>query len=84
MKEKDFNELNEETRGRGVERSSEIKIAEVSTGKKKRAKKPTAEATTEPNIAQIYLKRPLKGLKNMNSVRALETPPVLRPTEKSP
>jgi hypothetical protein len=51
MEEKDLNELNEEMCARRVKRSSEIKIAQVSTGKKKRAKKPTAEAT-EPNIAQ--------------------------------
>ncbi len=44
MEEKDFNELNDETRARGVKRSSEIKIAEVTTSKKKRAKKPPAEA----------------------------------------
>jgi hypothetical protein len=59
MKEKDLNELNEETRASGVKRSSEIKVAEVSTGKKKRAKKPTAEAT-EPNIAQNLFKLPLE------------------------
>jgi hypothetical protein len=59
MEEKDLNELNEETRARGVKRSSEIKIAEVSTGKKKRAKKPTAEAT-EPNIPQNLYELPLE------------------------
>ncbi len=59
MEEKDLNELNEETRARGVKRSSEIKIAEVSTGKKKRAKKPTAEAT-EPNIAQNLFVPPVE------------------------
>jgi hypothetical protein len=31
MEEKDFNELNEETRARGVKRTFDIKIAEVST-----------------------------------------------------
>jgi hypothetical protein len=44
MEEKDFIEPNEETRARGVKRNSEIKIAEVTTSKKKRAKKATAEA----------------------------------------
>jgi hypothetical protein len=57
MEEKDFNELNDETRARGVKQSSDIKITEVSTGKKKRAKKPTAEAT-EPNIAQNLFEAP--------------------------
>ncbi len=57
MKEKGLNELNEETRERGVKRSSEIKTAEVTTSKKKRAKKPTAEAT-EPNIAQNLFEPP--------------------------
>ncbi len=52
MEEKDFNELNEETRARGVKRTSEIKIAEVSTSKKKRAKKVSAE-TPEPAQVQI-------------------------------
>jgi hypothetical protein len=52
MEEKDFNESNEETRVRGVKRASENKIAEVSTSKKKRAKKPLAEAP-EPAQAQI-------------------------------
>ncbi len=44
---------------RGVKRTSDIKIAEVSTGKKKRAKKPTAEAT-EPNIAQNLFEAPFE------------------------
>jgi hypothetical protein len=44
MEEKDFNESNDETRARGVKRSSETKIAEVTTSKKKRTKKPPAEA----------------------------------------
>ncbi len=57
MEEKDLKKLNEESRARGVKRSSETKIAEVSTGKKKRAKKPTAEAT-EPNIAQNLFELP--------------------------
>jgi hypothetical protein len=59
IEEKDSKELSEETRARGVKRSSEIKIAEVSTGKKKRAKKPTAEAT-EPNIAQKLFELPFE------------------------
>jgi hypothetical protein len=57
MEEKDFIESNEKTSARGVKRSSEIKIAEVTTSKKKRAKKPTAEAT-EPNIAQNLFEPP--------------------------
>ncbi len=51
MEEKDFNESNVETRARGVKRTSDTKIVEVTTSKKKRAKKPTAEAT-ESDIAQ--------------------------------
>ncbi len=58
MEEKDFIESNEETRARGVKRSSEIKIAELTTSKKKRAKKPTAEAT-EPNIARNLFDPPI-------------------------
>jgi hypothetical protein len=42
MEEKDLKEMNEESRARGVKRSSETKIAEVSTGKKKRVKKPAS------------------------------------------
>ncbi len=49
MEEKDFNESNEETRARGA---SENKIAEVSTSRKKRAKKPPAEA---PEPAQVQI-----------------------------
>jgi hypothetical protein len=52
MEEENFNEMNEETRARGVKRASDIKIAEVSNGKKKRVKKPTAAEVTEPNFAQ--------------------------------
>jgi hypothetical protein len=59
MEEKDLKELNDETRARGVKRTSDIKMAEVSTGKKKRAKKPTAEAT-EPNIAQNLFEAPIE------------------------
>jgi hypothetical protein len=62
MEEENFNEMNEETRARGVKRTSDIKIAEVSTGKKKRAKKPTAEAT-EPNIAQNLFEAPFERSK---------------------
>ncbi len=50
MEEKDFNESNGETRARGVKRNSEIKIAEVTTSKKKRAKKATAEAPEPENL----------------------------------
>jgi hypothetical protein len=50
MEEKDSNESNEETRARGVKRSTDIKIAEVSTSKKKRTTKQTAEAP-EPEAA---------------------------------
>jgi hypothetical protein len=59
MEEKDSNESNEESRARGVKRSSETKIAEVSTGKKKEAKKPTTEAT-EPKIAQNLFELPFE------------------------
>jgi hypothetical protein len=59
MKEKDSNELNEETRARGVKRNSENKIAEVTTSKKKRAKKPTAEAP-EPDVAQNLFQLPFE------------------------
>ncbi len=59
MEEKDSNELNEETRARGVKRTSENKIAEVTTSKKKRAKKPTAEAP-EPEIAQNLFQLPFE------------------------
>jgi hypothetical protein len=55
MEEKDFNELNDETRARGVKRTSDTKIAEVSTSKKKRAKKAPAE-TPEPAQAQNNFK----------------------------
>jgi hypothetical protein len=54
MEEESFNELNEETRARGVKRTSDIKTAEVSTSKKKRAKKVPAE-TPEPAQAQNNL-----------------------------
>jgi hypothetical protein len=52
MEEKDFNESNDETRARGVKRTSDTKIAEVSTSKKRRAKKPPAEA---PEPAQVQI-----------------------------
>ncbi len=52
MEEKDLIEPNEETRARGVKRSSDIKIAEVTTSKKKRSKKPPAESP-EPAQAEI-------------------------------
>jgi hypothetical protein len=52
MEKKDFNELNDETRARGVKRTSDTKIAKVSTSKKKRAKKAPAE-TPEPAQEQI-------------------------------
>ncbi len=59
MEEKDFNELDEETRARGVKRNSENRIAEVTTSKKKRAKKPTAEAP-EPDVAQNLFQLPFE------------------------
>ncbi len=60
MEERDFNELNDETRARGVKRTSDIKIAEVSTSKgKERAKKTLAEAT-EPAIAQNLFEAPFE------------------------
>jgi hypothetical protein len=52
MEGKDFNESNDERRARGVKRTSENKIAEVSTSKKKRAKKAPAEA---PEPAQVQI-----------------------------
>ncbi len=52
MEEKDFNELNDETRARGVKRASDIKIAEVTKSKKKRAKKAPAET---PEHAQVQI-----------------------------
>jgi hypothetical protein len=51
MEEKVSLETNEETRARGVKRTSDIKIAKVSTSKKKRAKKAPAEA---PEPAQAH------------------------------
>jgi hypothetical protein len=59
MEEKDLKELNEESRARGVKRSSETKIAEVSTGKKNRVKKPATEAT-ELKIAQNLFELPFE------------------------
>jgi hypothetical protein len=50
MEEKDFNESNDKTRARGVKRSSDTKIAEVSTSKKKRAKKPPAESSEPAQV----------------------------------
>ncbi len=52
MEETDIIEVNDETRARGVKRTSDNKIAEVSTSKKKRAKKPPAESP-EPAKARI-------------------------------
>jgi hypothetical protein len=52
MEEKDFNESNDETRARGVKRTSDTKIAEVTASKKKRTKKPPAEA---PEPAQVQM-----------------------------
>ncbi len=49
MEEKALKEMNEESRARGVKRSSETKIAEVSTNKKKRLKKAKA-AIPAPTI----------------------------------
>jgi hypothetical protein len=49
MEEKDLKETNEESRARGVKRSSETKIAKVSTGKEKRPKKAKA-AIPAPTI----------------------------------
>ncbi len=53
MEETDIIEVNDETCARGVKRTSDSKIAEeVSTSKKKRAKKPPAESP-EPAQARI-------------------------------
>ncbi len=54
MEEKDFNESNDETRARGVKRNSEIKITEVTTSKKKRAKKATAEAPEPDALENLF------------------------------
>ncbi len=59
MEDKDLKEMNEESRAREVKRSSETKIAEVSTGKKKRVKKPAREAA-EPKIAQNLFELPFE------------------------
>jgi hypothetical protein len=53
MEEKDFNESNDETRARGVKRTSDTKIAEVTTSKKKQAKKPPPAEAPEPAQVQI-------------------------------
>ncbi len=62
MEEKDFIEPNEETRARGVKQSSDIKIAEVTTSKKKRPKKARAA------ILALTLKIPIK-LRFLNNPR---------------
>ncbi len=49
MEETDIIEVNDKMRARGVKRSSETKIAEVSTNKKKRPKKAKA-AIPAPTI----------------------------------
>ncbi len=54
MEDKDFNESNDETRARGFKRNSEIKIAEVTTSKKKRAKKATAEAPEPDALENLF------------------------------
>ncbi len=56
MQEKDSLETNEETRARGVKRNSEIKIAEVTTSKMKRAKKATTTETPEPDALENLFK----------------------------
>jgi hypothetical protein len=58
MEEKDSNELNKETRARGVKRNSENKIAEVTTSKMKTAKKAAAEVPEEPDVAQNLFQAP--------------------------
>jgi hypothetical protein len=65
MEDKDFNELNDETRARGVKRTYDIKIAEVSTSKKKRTKKAPAE-TPEPAQVQINFDDPEKQSEENN------------------
>jgi hypothetical protein len=42
MEERDFDEMNDETRARGVKRTSDTKIAEVSTSKKKAGEEATS------------------------------------------
>jgi hypothetical protein len=52
MEARENNEIDDETRARGVKRTSDTKIAEVSTSKSKKwAKKAQAEAT-EPAVEQ--------------------------------
>jgi hypothetical protein len=79
MEEKDFNELNDETRARGFKRTSEIKIAEVSTSKKKRAKKATAE-TPEPAQVQINFDDQENNLRSTPSAPACIEPQKMSPT----
>ena len=50
MEETDIIEVNDETRARGVKRSSETKIAEVSTNKTKRPNKKAKAAIPAPTI----------------------------------
>jgi hypothetical protein len=64
MADQEFREVDDETRARGVKRTSDNKIAEVSTSKsKKRTKKAQAE-TPEAADAQKYLKTLLKDQTN--------------------
>jgi hypothetical protein len=56
MEEKNPNELIEDTRARGVKRNSEIKIAEVTTSKKKRAKRRQQRPQSQMS-RKIYFKR---------------------------
>ncbi len=72
MEGKDFNELNEETRARGVKQNSENKIAEVTTSKKSEQR---SRQQRPQMLRKIYFKRHMKGLKKMKSVRALRKPP---------
>jgi hypothetical protein len=74
MKEKDFNELNEETRARGVKRNSENKIAEVTTSKKSEQKS-RQQRPQGQMLRKIYFKRHMKGLKKLKIVRVLRKPP---------
>ncbi len=73
MEEKDFIEPNEETRARGVKRSSEIKIAEVTISKKKRSKKPPAESP-EPVQVEINFNNQENNLRRASGVPACSRP----------
>ncbi len=82
MAEQEINEVDDEKSARGGKRTSETKVAEVSTSNsKKRAKKALA-VTPEPAQAQNIFMIKEDILKNTKGVRALRKPPKMWPTEK--